>query len=522
MSELNEFLKLLAEGKKNTPTARAKKIEDQVKLNVKSDLSSLFSELSSLKEQKEQLVKQNPELVKQISEEVINEVAPLPTPIGQIPAEQQIKPKSNSSFDMDEISKYLSATAPKEDKENPFSEYAVINKKIKFLEQWVGKIQNAGPGSGEVNFRYLDDVTRDTMTSANNNWVLEYNSSTKKVQFTEDIGPIQTIWFDPNHIDTANDTGLLNWNSQDRTLNLHHPDGVTQQIGQELYYLVKNTTASPILNGMTVRFGGGTPVDGEARIVAFPFLANGSFSNLYVMGIATQDIAAGEEGLITTFGKVRELNTTGTPVGETWVVGDILYASATTAGALTKFKPTSPNNVNPMAAVLKLGVTDGEIFVRPTIEQQSNYAEFVDTTDHIPASPNTPYPITFDTTVVARGFRSNGAGLPTSTITCEVSGRYQITAELSLTSTNSSAKEFYIWVRKNGVNVPLSARRQTLAGNGVYSVVAYALTISLNANDIIELMYAASDVTVIIDAPIATAFSPTIPSVAMLIVQVAQ
>ena len=38
MSDLNEFLKLVAEGKKNTPSARVKNIEEQVKTNVKSDL----------------------------------------------------------------------------------------------------------------------------------------------------------------------------------------------------------------------------------------------------------------------------------------------------------------------------------------------------------------------------------------------------------------------------------------------------------------------------------------------------
>lgn len=49
MSDLNDFLKLVAEAKVNTPSSRVKKIEEQVKTNVKSDLSSLFEQLASVK-----------------------------------------------------------------------------------------------------------------------------------------------------------------------------------------------------------------------------------------------------------------------------------------------------------------------------------------------------------------------------------------------------------------------------------------------------------------------------------------
>lgn len=35
-------------------------------------------------------------------------------------------------------------------------------------------------GGGEVWFKWLDDVNRNTMTQANDNFVLEYDATTKK------------------------------------------------------------------------------------------------------------------------------------------------------------------------------------------------------------------------------------------------------------------------------------------------------------------------------------------------------
>jgi len=371
-------------------------------------------------------------------------------------------------------------------------------------------------GGGEVNFRYLDDVNRVTMTSSNDNHVLEYDAATKKVQFTNKIGPIEHIRFDVNHIESNEDInpGTLDWNAADQTLNLRHANGVTQQIGQEQYYLVKNSTGVDIPNGAVCMFGGAEAFDG-ARLLVAPMIANGVFPSLYVMGVATQDINNGELGFVTSFGRVGEVNTSA------WNVGDILYAHPTNPGALTNIKPTSPNNVIPIGAVLRVDPLVGEIFVRPTVEQQMLYGRFADTTDQTPLLINTPYPIKFNTSNEANGFHVDGGGLPTSTITCEESGYYNLSSSLSLTSTNASAKTFYVWLRKNGIDVPLSAKRQSVVGNGTYQVLNYVFTLSLAKNDIVELMYASSDVTISISAPPATAFAPAIPSVTLLITQVA-
>jgi hypothetical protein len=158
-----------------------KKIEKQIQESVQSDLSSLFTELAELKKKKIELIEEHPQLV---IEEIINEVVPVPTPIGLVAPELQT-PETKS-----EVEKYLGSFLPKQPEVDPLTkEFKTVNDKIKFLEQWIRKIQNAGPGSGEVNLRYLDDVARETI--ADGRW-LKYDAASKKFVFDE-INPFEVV-----------------------------------------------------------------------------------------------------------------------------------------------------------------------------------------------------------------------------------------------------------------------------------------------------------------------------------------
>lgn len=59
---------------------------------------------------------------------------------------------------------------------------AELEQKVKYLESWISRIAATGPGSGEVNFRWLDDVNR---ASINKDWYLTYNPTTKKFEFVD-------------------------------------------------------------------------------------------------------------------------------------------------------------------------------------------------------------------------------------------------------------------------------------------------------------------------------------------------
>jgi hypothetical protein len=119
-------------------------------------------------------------------------------------------------------------------------EMEIVKQSLREVHNFASRISQMG-GGGEVNMRYLDDVNRSTMTPSNDNWVLEYDATTKKAQFTKDVGPIESVTYDTAHIDDHTTPGVTCWSSNDNTLNIHHRQGVTQQVGQHQYMLVNNT-----------------------------------------------------------------------------------------------------------------------------------------------------------------------------------------------------------------------------------------------------------------------------------------
>jgi len=495
MKELNDFFATIAEAKR---VAKEKDIGGKL-----------------VEEAATRVKKANPFARKQVATVIEEVVVPEPTPVEE--KEEEVLTQELERLFVSEAAKDVSPVNPNGD---VGKEIRTVQDKLKLMENWVSRIAATGPGSGEVNFRYLDDVNRATMGAANNNWVLEYDSASGKVQFTDKIGPIQQVHFDLTHVhDEERLDGTLCWDPFDRTLNLTHPGGVTQQIGQEQYFLVRNGTAQSITSGTFCMFSGALEHVGpsnESRLLAAPMVSDGTFPSLYAMGVATQDIAPGEDGFVTCFGKVRELDTTA------WNLGDIIYGDPTIPGGMTNVKPTAPNNVIPVAAVVHVGETDGEIFVRPTVEQKMLYGRFSSVLDQAPLAIETPYSVVFGTTDISRGFHVDGETIPDySKIYAEESGFFKFDVTLSLTSTNSSAKAFYVWMRKNGIDIPRSAKRQSITGNGTYQVLNYVYSTSLDSGDYIQIMYAASDTAISINAPDATAFCPAIPSATIVCVQIA-
>lgn len=158
--------------------------------------------------------------------------------------------------------------------------------------------------------------------------------------------------------------GTISWNSTEQTLDITQ-DGTTLQVGQELQYIVRNTSGSTIANGTFVGFAGVT--SGSNRIIAAPFNTS-TMTAIRLIGFATEDIANGVNGRVTNFGYVRGLDTRGTAVtgmsvgDEDWSDGDVLYVHPTAAGKLTKVAPTSGVKA-PVATVTNRHQAAGELFV---------------------------------------------------------------------------------------------------------------------------------------------------------------
>jgi hypothetical protein len=302
------------------------------------------------------------------------------------------------------------------------------------------------------------------------------------------------------------------WNDVDQTLDLGMEYGVIQQIGLETYARVANFTGVTIPNGTVVGFTGAVP---DSALSVAPYLANGATNTLYIVGVMTHDLPdSGDKGYCTTWGFVRNVDTSA------FTLGDILYASPTVAGAFTNVKPTAPNNVVPVAAVLQLGTTDGVIFVRPTIEQQVYYGEFSKTDSQSPAVINTAYPLLFTNTQIANGVSIGGT---TSQIIIANAGLYNLAVSVQITSGNSSQKSIWVWLRLNGTtNFANSARVASITLNNGYLVVTLNEVASLLAGDFIEVMYAADNTNVSIATVAATAFAPAAPAVILAVTQTEQ
>ena len=159
----------------------------------------------------------------------------------------------------------------------------------------------------------------------------------------------------------TNVPGTLYWDEADgnQTLNLVMAGGLTtQQIGEEQYYRIK--ADSTITEGQVIMFTGTVGASGALKGAPATGLTAGTA--LYVMGVATENIATNAWGYVTSFGLVRGINTTGG--AEAWVDGQILYLDPAVPGGLTKTVPTAPNPKVVVAAVVYAAV-NGSLFIRP-------------------------------------------------------------------------------------------------------------------------------------------------------------
>lgn len=446
---------------------------------------------------------------------------PVITPMVLVESQPIIEEKIEPKNDLIEASLGILAGSSSQKTQDPLTplnqKFVTFDDLQKHYKTFVERVQiqlSTLGGGGEVEFLKLDDVQPKT---AYDNWVLEYDAQSKTVKFTDRIGPITNIAFNTDYGPADMLEGMIGWDHIDRTLNIKHQNGVTQGVGLETYALIKNLTGSTISNGSVVRFAGAfTESDGRSRLLVTPFLGDGTYPNLYVLGVAVEEILNSDEGFITVWGSVKDINTS------LWNLGDILYISPDSAGKLTNVKPTAPKNVVPVAAVTKKSVS-GEIFVRPTIEQFKPYGSFSDSDNQSALSANRPYAVRFNTTDIAKGIHTSldDSAIRTNIVT-EISGLYDFQFSVQFISTNASSKEVYLWPRKNNTDIPNSASRLTITGNNTSFVAAWNFVISMNQNDKFQLMWATSDPSVSIISPSSTAFTPAIPSVILTVNQVAQ
>lgn len=171
-----------------------------------------------------------------------------------------------------------------------------------------------------------------------------------------ELTDIDSILFDVTHSATPQE-GLLSWNATDGTLDLGLIGGtVNMQIGQEVLVRAKNDEGVIINNGDVVYLSG---ADGNNPLIK---LADAdTVVGSAVLGLATEQIAVNGHGYVTTFGRVRDLNT------NSFNAGDVLYLSQT-AGQLTTTPPSSPAKVVKVGTVLRKNTNNGIVLVSVHVE----------------------------------------------------------------------------------------------------------------------------------------------------------
>lgn len=317
---------------------------------------------------------------------------------------------------------------------------------------------------------------------------------------------------DPPHVAKSR---RMAWNADEETLDLHHNANVTQQVGYALYAFTMNNSGATINGGEVIYIANS---DGTYPTSA-KFIADGTILGQRCLGVMTETVANGTKGRANRFGLVRGFNASGSDVSETWSAGDPLYASTTTAGKMTKVKPTAPNLSIPIGFVVNNSSTAGSVFVNPIIEQQKFYGFFTKTSDSSPVAINTGYPIILDNTIISSGVV---LGTPASRIVCQNAGLYAFTTSYQWSSTSASVKNVWLWYKKNGTDVANSALKISLESNTALSTPSRRRLFSMAAGDYIEVYYASDSTNVTLDALAATAFAPDAPAFTITVEQIQQ
>ena len=151
----------------------------------------------------------------------------------------------------------------------------------------------------------------------------------------------------------AHQEGRLFYDSENHALVVYNEESeVAQQLGQEEYLRVRNNTGATITNGTPVIITGS---HGNIAPTIAPANA-ASDVNSRVVGLATHDIENNSFGYVTTYGIVRDIDTS------SFSDGDEIFLS-TTPGALTATCPVIPNYCAPIGYVIRSHAANGSILV---------------------------------------------------------------------------------------------------------------------------------------------------------------
>jgi hypothetical protein len=145
------------------------------------------------------------------------------------------------------------------------------------------------------------------------------------------------------------------------------------------------------------------------------------------------------------------------------------------------------------------------------------YAVLGQDADITAAAADTAYKIALDD-ITTEGITLTGS--PLTEITFVEGGLYKLAFTAQIASSTSSTVNFRFWPRLNGTDVTGSTIVASLHNNGATIVVSRTAIFSVNANDVLNVMWATDSTSGTLKAHAATAYAPASPSVTLVISRV--
>jgi len=203
--------------------------------------------------------------------------------------------------------------------------------------------------------------------------------------------------------------GEVGWNAHDKTAEIKLTTDVTLQLGQEQVRVVKNNTASTLLNGRLVRIVG---YDNIHEYYLVEYSDNATNATAFVDFMLTEDIAANNVGIGTKTGIVHGLNTTGGTIAMPAYLG--------TAGQIDTLPPAYPWKEVLVGFFGKIDAVNGDILVDLSRAKQSNIDALTTALDLKSMQnpgvcqklPIQPYDIVIDTTALTLTIATINNGTP--------------------------------------------------------------------------------------------------------------
>jgi hypothetical protein len=148
--------------------------------------------------------------------------------------------------------------------------------------------------------------------------------------------------------------GKMFYDSNTKTLTLYNDrSNVSMQVGRELWSRSCNNTGGDLTDGKVVYISG---VDSGCPEVALA--QPDEYEKSRIIGVATETILDGDQGEVTAFGIVNDIDTSGLSTGPIYLDTD---------GNLTSVKPTGTNYIITVGNCLVVNASTGVIYVNPII-----------------------------------------------------------------------------------------------------------------------------------------------------------